>query len=84
MDLRWGTAFADTKLCDDAERDKGLVPDYRLVPGDTAKSGMSFRMHSLDAVRMPKIGSNVVDPQGTALIDQWITDMSTDACPPPP
>jgi uncharacterized repeat protein (TIGR03806 family) len=84
MDLRWGTAFADTKLCDIVERDMGLVPKYRLVPGDTTKSTMSFRMHSLDAVRMPKIGSNVVDPQGTALIDQWISDMPADACPPQP
>jgi hypothetical protein len=26
----------------------------------------------------------VVDPQGTALIDQWISDMPADACPPQP
>jgi hypothetical protein len=45
---------------------------------------MSFRMHTLDMLRMPKIGSNVLDPLGTKLVDDWITAMPTDACPPRP
>ena len=84
LDLRWDTAFEDTGLCDVVERDMGLVPKYRVVPGDIMRSSMSFRMHALDGVRMPKIGSKVVDPEGTALIDQWITNMPTSACPPQP
>lgn len=82
IDMRYATAFADTKLCDKVERDVGKVPDYRLTPGKPAESTMSFRMHTLDMTRMPKIGSHVVDPEGTQLIDDWITALPTDACPP--
>jgi hypothetical protein len=81
LDLRYQTAFADRGLCSPSERDAGLVPKYRVVPGDTEKSNVSFRMHSLEKVRMPKIGSNVVDPAGTKLIDDWISAMPASACP---
>ena len=81
IDMRYTTAFADTKLCEKIERDTGKVPDYRLTPGKPAESTMSFRMHTLEMTRMPKIGSGVVDPTGTKLIDDWITAMPTDACP---
>ncbi len=85
IDMRFKTPFADTKLCDVIERDtsKGL-PKYRVVPGDPAKSTMSARMHALDALRMPKIGSTVLDPAGSQLIDDWITALSPAACPPQP
>jgi hypothetical protein len=33
---------------------------------------------------MPKLGSTVVDEQGAALIDEWITSLPSDACPPQP
>jgi uncharacterized repeat protein (TIGR03806 family) len=84
LDLRSSTAFDATFLCDEVERDKGLVPDYRMVPGKPNESAMSFRMHALDTLRMPKIGSNVVDPLGVDLIDDWITSIPSDACPAPP
>ncbi|HVY26866.1 MAG TPA: hypothetical protein VHB79_09950 [Polyangiaceae bacterium] len=81
LDLRFGTAFADRGLCSAAERDAGLVPKYRLVPQDTAKSGLSVRMHALDMIRMPKIGSKVLDPTGTQVVDDWIKALPADACP---
>jgi uncharacterized repeat protein (TIGR03806 family) len=84
VDLRYTTSFADMKLCEKVERDADKVPELRLVPGKPAESTMSFRMHTLEATRMPKIGSNVVDTAGVALIDAWITAMPTSACPPPP
>jgi uncharacterized repeat protein (TIGR03806 family) len=84
VDMRYTTPFADMKLCEKVERDAGKVPDYRLVPGTPAESGVSFRMHTLETTRMPKIGSNVVDTDGIALIDAWITAMPTNACPPQP
>jgi len=31
---------------------------------------------------MPKIGSNVVDPDGAAVVDQWITELT--GCPTGP
>lgn len=81
MDMRWGKPIADMRICEVSERDNGLVPKYRVVPGDPSKSAMSFRMHALDKVRMPKIGSLVVDPVGSKLIDDWITAIPNDACP---
>jgi len=41
---------------------------------------VSLRMHTLDARRMPPLGTRVVDADGTALIDAWITSVT--ACPP--
>lgn len=86
VDMRYTTAFADMKLCDKVERDADKVPDpdLRLVPGKPAESTMSFRMHTLETTRMPKIGSNVVDTAGVGLIDAWISAIPTNACPPQP
>lgn len=86
LDLRWGVPFDETGLCLEIDRDPmGIdVPPYRLVPGDPSKSTISFRMHSLEKVRMPKIGSGLVDPAGTQLVDAWITAMPASACPSPP
>jgi uncharacterized repeat protein (TIGR03806 family) len=82
VDLRYTTSFADTTLCNTMVI-KGtgdpMLPQIRLVPGDPTMSNLSFRMHDTTTYRMPKIGSNVVDPMGTALIDEWIT--SIQACP---
>jgi hypothetical protein len=82
VDLRFTTSFADTTLCNGMVI-KGtgdpLLPQVRLVPGSPETSNLSFRMHDTTNYRMPKIGSNMVDPMGTALIDQWIT--SIESCP---
>jgi hypothetical protein len=82
VDLRFTTSFADTTLCNGMVI-KGtgdpLLPQVRLVPGSPESSNLSFRMHDTTNYRMPKIGSNMVDPMGTALIDQWIT--SIESCP---
>jgi len=50
-----------------------------LAPGSTANSLISVRMHSTDLYRMPKIGSSVVDPTGTSIVDGWINSLTT--CP---
>jgi uncharacterized repeat protein (TIGR03806 family) len=84
IDFRFDTPFAMRGLCDVPEHDATKVPKYRLVPGDPNKSGVSVRMHALDELRMPKIGSNVVDTVGVGLIDAWIKAMPTNACPPQP
>lgn len=84
IDMRLQTSLADSKMCDTAERDAGLVPVYRLAPGKPADSGMSVRMHALDKLRMPKIGSAVVDDKGAKLIDDWITALPKSACPNQP
>ena len=85
VDMRFATPLAETNLCGESEHDTDVVPQYRLVPGQPDLSALSFRMHALDTaellVRMPQIGTNVVDEDGVALIDEWITSLPTDACP---
>ncbi|HYJ11699.1 MAG TPA: hypothetical protein VEX18_21900 [Polyangiaceae bacterium] len=87
VDMRFGTALAETNLCGASEHDESLAA-YRLVPGQPTLSSMSVRMQALDTaeaeVRMPKLGSTVIDEQGVALIDEWITSLPSDACPPQP
>jgi uncharacterized repeat protein (TIGR03806 family) len=89
VDMRYGTPLAMTNLCGESEHDVEVIQaDYRLVPGQPAMSALSLRMHALNTpealVRMPKLGSNVVDEDGAALIDEWITSLPTDACPQQP
>jgi uncharacterized repeat protein (TIGR03806 family) len=81
IDLRFSTPLAGTRLCNVApEKGTAGVPGaLRLVPGDPSKSLVSIRMHLLDQNRMPHIGSRVIDPLGTSLVDQWITSIT--ACP---
>jgi hypothetical protein len=83
VDLRFVASFADTQLCNQpitAMQDDSNLPPMRLVPGDPTDSSLSFRMHStISGYRMPKLSSSVVDTAGTALIDQWITSITT--CP---
>ena len=43
-----------------------------LDPGHPERSLVSLRMHTLDADRMPDVGSQVVDPVGVSVVDAWI------------
>jgi len=83
MDLRFGTPFVRTNLCDavPAQGDLG-TPDARLLaPGDPARSVISVRPRTLDRGRMPPLASRVVDVTGTTLVDDWIRAVR--GCPPP-
>ena len=82
VDLRFTTTFQGTTLCNQAVNmgtGDPTIPQVRLVPGSPADSALSYRMHTTGSYRMPKIGSTVVDPDGTALIDDCITSIT--ACP---
>jgi uncharacterized repeat protein (TIGR03806 family) len=82
FDLRFDTPFADTDLCDVAPQsgDLGVAGALRIAPGDPSRSVVSLRMKTLDTnVRMPRIGTRVVDEQGVAVIDAWISSLS--GCP---
>ena len=35
----------------------------------------SYRMHNRSGYAMPKIGSNLVDVDGVAVVDQWISEL---------
>ena len=80
IDFRRGTPLAGVGVCDADPRAGDLdITDARLVaPGEPARSIVSARMHSLGSTRMPGIGSGVVDEQGLAVIDEWISGL--DVC----
>ena len=77
----FATAAKDVGACGatPATGDVGVAGAKLVTPGDPKKSVLSLRMHATDAWRMPPIASRKVDPQGTALIDAWIT--ATTTCP---
>jgi len=74
MDLRVGTAIAATRTLDvvPTEGALGLANARRIAPGRKESSVLWERMRRLDAFRMPNLASHVVDPDGVALIGQWI------------
>lgn len=82
LDLRYDTAFADTKTCGrtSAIDDLGNPANQIVAPGSPDTSILYQRMISLDVSRMPQIGSALVDPEGALLIKSWIASLAT--CPP--
>ena len=80
-DLRITTPNAGLGICNTPPSygDFGLTNAAVLVPGSHASSVLSYRMHATDAARMPAVSSDVVDPNGTQVIDAWIDSLT--ACP---
>lgn len=80
-DFLYSTTLAGMGVCDVAPENgnMGVSGAALLTPGDPSLSLLSLRMHALDSFRMPDVGSRVVDPQGTALVDAWIEGIA--ACP---
>lgn len=80
MDLRFSKTFAETKTCN-VDNTQGTVEGATklIVPGDPDKSILSRRVHANDSKRMPPVAVNVVDPDGSKLIDDWIKSLT--ACP---
>ena len=80
LDLRVSTALADTKLCDGPRAGElGLSDPALVVPGAPDRSVLLARVRSLGSVRMPPLASLVVDDEGAALLEAWITAGPT--CP---
>jgi hypothetical protein len=86
MDMRHVTSLLDMNVCNvPIQRGVGDpgIPQFRVVPGKPSESALSFRMHDRRAgYTMPRIGSNLVDPTGTMVVDQWISDLP--GCPTAP
>lgn len=54
---------------------------YDIVPGDPDQSIVVYRMQSLDPmVKMPELPSRVLNPDGIALISDWIAAMEPGGC----
>ncbi len=78
LDLRMGTSFSATGLCNSAPLagDLGLTNPVLLRPGDPDNSILVLRMESLGVVRMPPLGSLEIDNQGLAVMREWITGLA--------
>jgi uncharacterized repeat protein (TIGR03806 family) len=81
MDLRYPVALHDAQACglDPSNGDTGVAGAKILAPGDPSHSLLSVRPKLTAAGRMPPLGTQVVDAQGTAALDAWI--LSLTACP---
>ena len=59
--------------------------DHLLVPGDPARSLVLLRMLSTDPrVRMPPVGTRIVDDVGADLVKRWIAELQPSPKEPPP
>jgi putative heme-binding domain-containing protein len=60
------------------------LADAKIVAkGDPARSVLYFRMAKFGTGRMPHVGSELVDPSGLGLIDEWIRSLGPDGPMPP-
>jgi hypothetical protein len=46
-----------------------------LVPGAPERSLILYRMKRVDATRMPRIASSIVDEEGVRVVEEWIKAM---------
>lgn len=74
MDMRHDTPNGGMNLFGVAptEGNLGLPAPLRIDGGSSANSVLWLRMHRLDALRMPALGSALVDDAGAAVIRDWI------------
>jgi hypothetical protein len=84
IDIRWGVDLVDSYTCDtDQQRPlAGVDGGEILKPGQPDKSAIYLRMKTLvrdNKLRMPQIGTFVVDEDAVKLIGDWITGIK--ACP---
>ncbi|MEP7051046.1 MAG: hypothetical protein ABJB12_11865 [Pseudomonadota bacterium] len=86
FDLRYDTALADSKLCGLGTKGQvGSNPSLKILsPGTSADSliieRMSVTNDNYSDVRMPQIGSYVVDGTGVPLVQQWIDALPASTC----
>lgn len=78
---------ADVALQTLTARGKFTIPgntggSHRLVPGSPSMSAVAFRMRSRDPfVRMPPLGTTVIDEAGLSLIESWIEELGAAMAP---
>lgn len=77
VDLRFDTLLSDTGLVGvDPAREALGVPHAKLASaGSPGTSLLLHRVETLGAVRMPTIGSNVVDQKAVELLTDWIKSL---------
>lgn len=80
MDLRFDRTLPETGACN-ADNTQGPIgaATKLIAPGAPEASVLSLRLHATDAKRMPPVAVSVLDPDGSAVIDDWIRSLT--ACP---
>ncbi len=78
MDLRFGTALADTDACDvtPVGLDLGIADARLIAPGDASRSLIALRAGRRDSHGMPPLGSLRVDTAGINLLQDWIDSLA--------
>ena len=79
LDLRYGTALAQTGACDVLPQagDLGIANARVIAPGSAARSVLVARANRRDAAAMPPLASTLVDTAGVNLLSSWINALST-------
>lgn len=82
IDLRHDTPLRATGACDVAPSlgDLGIAGARIIAPGDSARSELLSRMSRRDGFQMPPLATNRADPDGVALITDWIDSLSGTSC----
>ena len=75
IDLRYETPFADMRLCDEPMRFFQWAGIPRIVPGDSQGSGLFQRFIITTSLRMPSLGTSVIDSGGAELLADWIDSL---------
>jgi hypothetical protein len=78
LDLRHQVALEDTGICAPMKY-FAWAGMPRVVPGDPDASGLVQRVTQQDALRMPSLGTSIIDPLGVELLSDWIARLET--CP---
>ena len=78
IDLRLQTQLQATGICGEAPGygDLGQPGALLLTPGDAGLSVIALRMRDTGTSRMPPLGSDVVDEEAVAVIENWINSLS--------
>ncbi|MCG5055180.1 MAG: hypothetical protein KA712_19625 [Myxococcales bacterium] len=87
LDLRYASPLANTNACGVAPaKNKYGIDEIKLIdPGAPENSMVSFRMRStVKNIRMPDLGTRVVDERALMLVDDWISSLQSCAATPQP
>ena len=81
IDFRYATPFATTATCNVApmQGTLGIPGAVILFPGDPTRSLINIRMKGTGGSRMPPLASSIVHADGVALLDAWVSSLTT--CP---
>ncbi|MCA9519195.1 MAG: PQQ-dependent sugar dehydrogenase, partial [Myxococcales bacterium] len=79
LDLRALTELDHTGACDapPVKDDLGLADARVIAPGEPARSVLLARLTRLDGLRMPPLGSDGFDVAGAALVEAWISGLTS-------